>query len=126
MGLKDFLVGSAINAAEDKLHGEAEEEKMTVGGGVLRFFVSLLWVLITLAVSALALYAMAAGAGATIFGFEDGKILCFVAIGLCLLITVLTFIIPYLRKKGSLTRWCGVVALGDAIWWIYIYFTDLV
>lgn len=124
MGLKDFLVGSAINAAENKLHGEAEEEKMSVGGGVLRFFVSLLWVLLTLAVSALAFYAMMAGAGASLLGFEDGKILCFVAIGLCLLITVLTFIIPYLRKKGSLTRWCGVVALGDAIWWIYLTLTN--
>ncbi len=120
MGLTDDLVGSALNAAEDRLQGEEKEEKTTFGGGVLRFVVSTIWFIITLAASIIALYAMAAGDFADFLGDKRGKLLCFLAIGLCFLVFLITFIIPYLRKKGSLTRWCGIVALGDALWWIYI------
>ena len=80
MGLTDDLVGSALNAAEDRLQGEEKEEKTTFGGGVLRFVVSTIWFIITLAASIIALYAMVAGDFADFLGDKRGKILCFLAI----------------------------------------------
>jgi hypothetical protein len=116
----DELVGKAIGATEERLQGKESKEKTTFGGAVLRFLVSTIWVVITLAASLVAFLGMAVGDVADKLGSEDGKTICILAIGLCFVIFLLTFIIPYLRKKGSLTRWCGVLALVDALWWIYI------
>ena len=124
MAFTDDLVGSVINAAEDKLHGEEEETKSTVGGAILRFLISTIWFIITLIASLAAFYAMAFGQLVSFLGNKDGNIICIMAIGLCFIIFLLTFLIPYLRKKGSLTRWCGIIALGDALWWIYIMVTN--
>lgn len=125
MGLIDLddVASFAIGKAEDKLQGEEKEEKTTFGGAVLRFFVSLIWVIITFVASLVAFLAMTGGSVLSFLGNENGKPICILAIGLCFLIFLLTFIIPYLRKKGTLTRWCGIVALGDAVWWIYLLMT---
>lgn len=122
MGLFDMdnIVSFAIGKAEDKLQGEEKQEKTTVGGFLLRFIVSLVWLIITLVASVIAFLAMVGGSFLDILGNEDGKPICILAIGLCLLVFFITFLIPYLRKKGTLTRWCGIVALGDAAWWIYL------
>ncbi len=120
MRLTDDFVGKAINATEERLQGKEKKEKATVGGMVLRFIVSTIWFIITLVASLIAFYAMVAGQTATLLGDSRGKAICAIAIGLCFLIFLLTFIIPYLRKKGTFTRWCGIVALGDVLWWIYI------
>lgn len=125
MSIKDELVGTVIGAAENKLQGKEKEEKTTFGGVVLRFLISTIWVIITLVASVVAFYGMVAGQFVTVFlGNEQGYMLCMLAIGLCSIIFLLTFLIPYLRKKGSLTRWCGIVALGDALWWIYILISN--
>ena len=116
----DNIVSFAIGKAEDKLQGEEKQEKTTVGGFLLRFIVSLVWLIITLVASVIAFLAMVGGSFLDILGNEDGKPICILAIGLCLLVFFITFLIPYLRKKGTLTRWCGIVALGDAAWWIYL------
>lgn len=120
MGFTDDLVGCAVNAAEDKLQGEEKDNQKKSSGGFLRFLVSTFWVIVTFAASLVAFLGMWLGSVADFLGDKKGKPICFLAIGLCVVIFVLTFIIPYLRKKGSLTRWCGIVALGDALWWIYI------
>ena len=44
------------------------------------------------------------------------------AIGISLLLFIITFLIPYLRKKGTMTRFLGIMALGDALWWVYLGF----
>ena len=124
MDFTDDLVDTAIGATEERLQGKEKEKKTTFGGMVLRFIVSTIWFIITLAVSIGAGYAMAVGLTADFFGDARGKTVCAIAIGLCLVIFLLTFIIPYLRKKGTLTRWCGIVALGDALWWVYILTTN--
>lgn len=119
----DDVAGAVIDKAADKIEGEKKEEKTTFGGFMLRFFITLIWVIITLGVSALAFYAMAAGAAGGLLGIENASVLCYAAIGLCLLFTLITFLVPYLRKKGSTTRWCGIILLADACWWIYLMIT---
>ena len=54
----DEIVSGAIGVGQDKLHGEEVQEKTSFGGSVLRFFISLIWFVITLAVSLSALFAM--------------------------------------------------------------------
>ena len=119
----DDVAGAVINKAADKLEGEKKEENTTFGGFMLRFFITLIWIIITLGVSALAFYAMAAGAAGGLLGIENASVLCYAALGLCLLFTLITFLVPYLRKKGSTTRWCGIILLADACWWIYLMIT---
>lgn len=120
MSFIDEMVGTAIDATENHLQGEERNEKTTFGGAVLRFFVSTIWFIVALTASLAAVVAMAVGDVMTLLGSSEGKIVCAFAIGLCFVFFLLTFIIPYLRKKGTLTRWCGIVALGDALWWTYI------
>ena len=120
--MKDLFVREAVSMAQRKAQGESDpNEKMTVGGGALRFIVSLVWFLITGVILIVSLYAMAAGFIGTAFDFEPT--LCYLAIAACLVIGAVTFIVPYLRKKGSLTRWCGIVAIGEAVWWMYLLAT---
>lgn len=118
----DRIVGGAINYGENKLQGEAVEEKTTFKGGLLRFFVTLVWVIITLAVSLGAFLAMFGQAFNMLFETGDNS-WGVLAVAACLIIAIVTFCVPYLRKKGTTTRWCGIVCLGDAIWWMYIMFT---
>lgn len=118
----DEIVSGAINVGQDKLQGKEVEEKTTFGGGVLRFFISLIWFVITFAVSLAAFFAMVGQGLSDLFG-GDSKGLGILAIAASLVLALITFCVPYLRKKGSLTRWCGIVCLGDAIWWIYILVT---
>ena len=126
MSITDELVGSAIDVAQDKLHGKEKEEKTTFGGMLLRFLISTIWVVFTLLVSVVAFLGVVSGSFmAEFLGDENGHVICLLAIGLCLAIFLITFIVPYLRKKGSMTRWCGIVALGDALWWIYLMVTGI-
>lgn len=120
----DEIVSGAISAGQDKMHGEEVQEKTSFGGGVLRFFISFIWFIITLAVSLAALFAMVGQGMSDMLGGESNT-LGILAIGASLLIALITFCIPYLRKKGSFTRWCGIVCLGDAAWWIYLLATGI-
>lgn len=122
--IDDSLVGSAIGVAEDKLQG-SEQPLEKNKNGCLRFFISFIWGIITFVASLIAFLAMIVGSMKSFFHEPGGKVLSLLAIGLCFLIFLITFIVPYLRKKGTFTRWCGVCALGDAIWWIYILVSGL-
>lgn len=113
----DNLVGSAIDAGEDHLGGK-EATNAKKENKFVRFLVSLIWGVIAFVVSL--------GAFLCMFGegMSDKKELGYLAIGASALVWLLTFLIPYLRRKGTFTRWCGVLALGDAIWWAYILFVE--
>ena len=123
MGFTDEIVSSAIGAAENKLEGKAKEEKRSFAGGCLKFIISTIWVVFTLAASIVALLAMCVGSVADFLGAESGKAICIAAIAISVLIFLITFMVPFLRRKGSTTRRLGVLALGDALWWIYLMFT---
>lgn len=118
----DNLVSSAIEIGKDKLQGDENESKTSFGKGLLRFIVTAVWLLITLLVSIGAFLLMMGQGFSDMFGGEDTT-LGVLAVSVSLVITLITFIVPYLRKKGSLTRWCGIICLGDAIWWIYLMAT---
>lgn len=120
MAFTDELVGAAIGVAEDKLDVEKESGKTTFGGAVLRFFVSLVWVIVSCGFALLGAAAMVIGDIGRVFGSSDFGSFYVLGIGLCIVIALVTFIVPYLRKKGTVTRRCGILAIGDALWWIYL------
>jgi len=66
---------------------------------MVRFFVSLVWLIVVLAVD--------------VFAFVLAQPI--IGAGAELVIALITFIVPYLRKKGTLTRWWGWLALFSAI-----------
>lgn len=125
----DDLVSSVLSFGQNKLEGEAnEDEKTTFKSAALRFVITTIWVAITFVVLTGSLLAMMAqGASSMIEMFSDAessKAFGIFAILMCLAIAVITFLVPYLRKKGSTTRWCGVICLFDALWWIYLLATN--
>lgn len=115
----DDIVGTAISATENRVMGKDKEEKTTIGGFILRFVVSLIWFVVAVAISVLGLFAMASSE--FLPGSKRPTFAAF-AIGTSLLLFLITFLVPYLRKKGTMTRWLGVLALGDALWWVYLGF----
>ena len=125
MGLIDIddVTAFAINKAEDKLVGDKKEEKTSIGGAILRFIVSLIWFIIVGVATVFAFYATSAGELMNTLGSEDGKGVFMLGIGILLLFFIITMCIPYLRKKGTMTRFLGFGMLGDAIWLIYLFVT---
>lgn len=132
MGLTDFIVDKAKDAATDYAVGKAEDaveqrlekngqEKLKKDNVVGRFFVSLIWfivyILITLIVLLTGVF--------SVFEFGDFKGTRALTLGIVLSVILIltTLIIPYLRR-GSWTRWFGLwLPLGDAAWWAYLLFT---
>lgn len=120
----DDVASFAIGKAEDKLQGNEKKEKTTIGGAFLRFIISIIWFIIAAIATIGGALAMTGGEFASFFGNEEGASLCILGIGLCLAVFIITILVPYLRKKGSFTRWCGIVCLGDALWWIYLLISN--
>lgn len=120
----DDVASFAIGKAEEKLQGEEKKKKTTVGGFLLRFIVSIIWFIVAAVATIGGALAMTGGEMASFLGDESGPALYVIGIGLCLAVFIITFLVPYLRKKGSFTRWCGIVCLGDALWWIYLLISN--
>lgn len=101
MGLIDIddVAGFAIGKAEDKLQGEAKEEKKTFGSRLLRTIISIIWFVVAFAASLLGVLAMVGGETASFLGGDSGTAICALGIGACLLVFIITMLIPYLRKK---------------------------
>lgn len=120
----DEVIRGAIEVGQDKMQGEAVEEKQTFKGGVKRFLVTIIWFVITAVVTIGAMFAMVGQGMSDLIG-EGGKGLGITAVIASLSVALITFCVPYLRKKGTMTRWFGIVCLGDAIWWIYLLATGI-
>ncbi|MBR0268817.1 MAG: hypothetical protein IJQ48_02255 [Prevotella sp.] len=120
----DDVASFAIGKTEEKLQGKEKEEKTTIGGFILRFIISIIWFVIAAIATIGGAVAMTGGEVATFLGDERGPELYVIGIGLCLAVFIITFLVPFLRKKGSFTRWCGIVCLGDALWWIYLLISN--
>ena len=95
---KDAATDKALNVAEDKFVGE-EKESGGCTSNILRFFISLIWFIVIIGVDILAF---------VVFNPIIGAVLEFI-------IFIITFCTPYLREKGSSTRWWGWLALLSAI-----------
>lgn len=86
--------------AENKV----EREELKKESKVVRFFVTLIWLAISIGVDLYAIFSE---------GYLIGAIAEFVFFGI-------TFLVPYLRKKDSFTRWIGWLALLQGAWLIYM------
>lgn len=90
----------AIDKAEELYMGkENEEQHSGCASNILRFFISLIWLVVILAVDIMSFIVFNPMIGA-------GMEFCIFLITIC---------VPYLRKKGTLTRWWGWLALLSAI-----------
>lgn len=88
--------------------------------GLGKFFVGLLMFIILVAIT---LFVM----GVAVFEFLDSDMDTPVAlttgIVLSVIYAIVVFVIPYLRKMGTV-KWFAICALGDAAWWAYLLFTN--
>lgn len=90
----------AIDKAEDLYMGDEDKEQHSgCASNILRFFISLIWLVVILAVDIMSFIVFNPMIGA-------GMEFCIFLITIC---------VPYLRKKGTLTRWWGWLALLSAI-----------
>lgn len=96
---KDVAIDKAIHAADKRVDFGDKEKKSGFGSGVLRFFFTWIWLFVILIVDILSFIWFPPIVGALLE-------LAFAAI---------TFLIPYLRRKGTLTRYWGWLALLSAI-----------
>ena len=96
----DKVKDMVIEKAEDIYMGEENKaERAGCASNILRFFISLVWLIVVLGIDILSFIVFNPLIGA----------------GLELCIFVITLCIPFLRKKGTLTRWWGWLALLSAI-----------
>ena len=104
----DKVKDAAIDKAKDMVIEKAEDiymseedkaERAGCASNILRFFISLVWLIVVLGIDILSFIVFNPLIGA----------------GLELCIFVITLCIPFLRKKGTLTRWWGWLALLSAI-----------
>lgn len=105
--------------------GRIPESKTSFGGALLRFVISVIWLIIGLGVLVAGTYAVGIGSIADELGYQKGRLLVFAGILISVILFILTFAIPYLRKKGTVTRAVGYGALIDALFWIYILITNV-
>ena len=88
--------------------------------GLGRFFVGLFMFIILTAITVFVL-------GVSVFEFitsdMDTPVALTLGIVLSLIYAIIVFIIPYLRKIGTV-KWFAFLALGDAAWWAYLLFTN--
>lgn len=105
-------------------NGQVPESKTSFGGALLRFVISVVWLVIGFGVFIAGAYAVSIGSLANDLGYEKGRLLAFAGILISVVLFILTFAIPYLRKKGTVTRAVGYGALLDALFWIYILITN--
>ena len=82
---------------------ETEQKKEN---GVVRFFVTLLWLILAIGTD-------------VVFFMTEGYLIGAIA---SFALFLITFLVPYLRKQGTLTRWIGFLALLDAGWLLYLQF----
>lgn len=119
--MSDKLTNAEENAQKAEGIDKAPENK------TLRFFISLLWGVVTVLVSIFAFYAMFAhlflDGAKELFGIEVTSGFGIFAVVICLVFAGITFLVPFLRKKGTFTRNCGMMLLGDGLWWLYLIFT---
>lgn len=104
----DKVKDAAIDKAKDMVIEKTEEIYMSkedqakntgCASNILRFFISLIWLVVVIGIDILSFIVFNPLIGA----------------GLEICIFIITLCIPYLRKKGTLTRWWGWLALLSAI-----------
>lgn len=115
--LKDLLVAIGIDVAAYKATGKEEKktEKQTfkstanrTGVNIALFFIAVVCFLLSVA--------------CFFVGFFGCGILFPIGFLITIAYVVFIFKTPYLRKKGTYTRWLGFMGIGDIVWWLYAFF----
>ena len=101
--LQDLGFIAATSVVENKLEGE-RQRNAPKENWFIRFVVTIIWLVLSIGIDVFAVFSK---------GYLIGAI---AEIIFC----IVTFCVPYLRKKGSYTRWFGILALGQAAWLIYL------
>ncbi len=83
------------------------ENKDNKENWLIRFIVTLVWLIISIGIDVYAVMSK---------GYIIGAVAEFVFF-------IVTFCVPYLRKKGTYTRWFGWLALLQAAWLLYLQFS---
>lgn len=123
--MEDVVVGAAIDKTEDSLENGGQEPKKK-DNMFVRFIITLLWFVIAVVINVVALGLGAVGIFRDLLAalqtgiFQDSRVLEISGIILSGIYALVTFIVPYLRRKGTFTRWFGIVAVGDVLWYIYL------
>lgn len=108
--VSDTIKDKTLQKVEDKVMAEPDEseEKNSFGSQVIRFFFTIFWFFVIVGVDLLAYFgSIGAFEGKLRFNPMVGAVIEFV-------LFLVTFLVP-LRKKGTLTRWWGWLALLSAI-----------
>ena len=87
---------------------ETKEKSEKKENWLIRFIVSIVWLVVSIAIDFIAIK-------------TNGYIIGAIAE---LAFFIVTFSIPYLRKKGTYTRWWGWLALLQAGWLLYLQFSS--
>lgn len=114
--ITDLLVVFGLDIAAYKATGKREETKKKTlkssakraGINVLLFIVAVVCFLLSVACFFL--------------GFFGYGLLFPIGFLVTIAYVVLIFKTPYLREKGTYTRWLGFMGIGDIIWWLYAFF----
>jgi hypothetical protein len=127
--IEDKIVSETIDKTEEKLDkcGKSPKKKDNM---FVRFIVSLFWFFILFIINIVVLglgtmgflhdFSEALASGV----FHDSRTLEICGIVLSGLFALITFLVPYLRRKGSFTKWLGIISIFDVIWYAYLIITN--
>lgn len=127
--LEDKIVGAAIDKTEENLENGGKTPKKH-DNPVVRFIVTLIWFIILLIINFVTFGLGFIGTMRDTFEFldsgifHDSRTLEIVGIITSGVFALITFIIPYLRRKGSFTKWMGIISIGDVIWYAYLIISN--
>jgi hypothetical protein len=85
--------------------------------------VSIVWFIIALFIFILTFFSSSINLIGQIFQDSDLSTIGIIGLIISILFVLITFLVPYLRKKGSFTRWLGIIVCFDIVWCIYILAT---
>lgn len=115
--IKDLLVAIGIDVAAYKATGKEKKktEKQSfkstakrAGANIALFIVAVVCFLLSVA--------------CFFMGFFGYGILFPLGFLITIAYVVYIFKTPYLREKGTYTRWLGFMGIGDIVWWLYAFF----
>lgn len=115
--ITDLLISFGLDFAASKATGkrdEAKEEK-TLKGSAKRAGVNVLLFIVAVVCFLLSVACF-------FMGFFKFGILFPLGFLVTIAYVVFIFKTPYLREKGTYTRWLGFMGIGDIIWWLYAFF----
>lgn len=98
----------------------AESLGSKAASGIGKFFIGILMFIILVAIT---IFVMGAAVFELINSSMDTPVALGLGIALSVIYAIVIFTIPYLRKIGTV-KWFAICAIGDAVCWAYLLFTN--